>query len=445
MSVNEKLPPQSNDAEQSVLGSILLDPDAIYHVMEKVKPEDFYRRAHRIIYEVMLDLNEKSEPIDMLTVIEEIRRRGQLEEVGGATYIATLANAVPTAANAPHYAQIVAEKAVLRSLITAASKIVQKGYDGNNEAEQLLDEAEQLIFEISQNRRKAGFSSIKEVLVESFDQLEKLSQHSGEITGIPTFTDLDKLLSGFHNSDLIICAARPGMGKTSFCLNIAARTALREKIPVAIFSLEMSKDQLVQRIWSAEAMVNQHKLRTGKLDEEEWKRLVEAAGPLSNAPIYIDDTPGISVLEVRAKARRLKSEKGLGLIIIDYLQLMQSHRKVDNRQQEITQISMSLKALARELNVPVLALSQLSRAVEQSADKKPNLSHLRESGALEQDSDVVIFIHRPEYYDEDTDKKGVSEIIVAKHRHGPVGTVELAFLAEYTKFVDLAREPLPAG
>jgi replicative DNA helicase len=443
VSINEKLPPQSNEAEQSVLGSILLAPEAIVNVIENIIPEDFYRRVHRIIYQAMLDLYEKSEPIDILTVTEHLRQQDKIEEVGGATYIASLANIVPTAANAGYYAQLVKEKAILRSLITASSSIIQKGYEASEEVGNILNEAEQLIFEISQKRQKTDFTTIKEVLMSSFDYLEKISQYDGEVSGLSTFKDLDKFLSGLHNSDLIICAARPGMGKTSFSLNIATKVAVEEKVPVAIFSLEMSKDQLVHRIWSGEAMVDQHKLRTGKLDDDEWKRLIEAAGSLSDVPIYIDDTPGISAMEVRAKARRLKTEKNLGLVIIDYLQLMQSHRRAENRQQEITQISMSLKALARELDIPVLALSQLSRAVEQSSDKKPNLSHLRESGALEQDSDVVLFIHRPEYYDEETEKKGIAEIIVAKHRHGPTGTVELAFLPEFTKFVDLAKEPLP--
>ncbi len=443
MSVNEKLPPQSNEAEQSVLGSILLEPEAILSVIENITPEDFYRRIHRIIYQAMLDLYEKSEPVDILTVTEHLRQQDKIEEIGGATYIASLGNTVPTAANAGYYAQLVREKSILRSLITASSRIIQKGYEGSDDIEDILDEAEKLIFEISQKKQRTDFSTIKEVLMDSFDYLEKISQHDGEMAGLSTFTDLDKLLSGMHNSDLIICAARPGMGKTSLCLNIATKIAMEQEVPVAIFSLEMSKDQLVHRIWAGEAMVDQHKLRTGKLDDDEWKRLIEAAGSLSDVPIFIDDTPGISAMEIRAKARRLKTEKNLGLVIIDYLQLMQSHRRVENRQQEITQISMALKALARELDIPVLALSQLSRAVEQSSDKKPNLSHLRESGALEQDSDVVLFIHRPEYYDDETERKGIAEIIVAKHRHGPTGTVELAFLPEFTKFVDLAKEPLP--
>lgn len=443
MSVSEKLPPQSSDAEQSVLGSIFLDAELLYEVIEKITPEDFYRRAHKLIFAAALELNNRSEPVDMLTVVEELRKKGQLEEAGGATYIASLANAVPTAANAGYYAQIVWEKSVLRTLISVSTRIIEKGYEASSEAGEILDEAEKMIFEVSQKKRKSDFSLIKDVLMESFDYLEHLSQHDGSVTGIPTFSDLDKLLSGLHKSDLVLCAARPGMGKTSFCLNIAAKTAMKDRVPVALFSLEMSKSQVAQRIWSAEAMVDQHKLRTGRLSDDDWKRLVEAAETLSAAPVFIDDTPGISAMEVRAKSRRLKSEHGLGLVIIDYLQLMQLHRRAENRQQEISQISMSLKSLAKELDVPVLALSQLSRAVEQSSSKKPNLSHLRESGALEQDSDVVLFIHRPEYYEEDTDKKGIAEIIVAKHRHGPVGSIELAFLSEYTKFVGLAKDPLP--
>lgn len=422
---------------------MMLDKEAIYTVMEILRPEDFYREAHRIIYRVIVDLNEADEPADLVTVTEELRKRNELEQIGGVSYVASLANAVPTAANAAHYARIVAEKSILRSLINAASRIVQHGYDGSIEVTELLDEAEKLIFDVSQRRQRDGFARIKDVLLHAFDQLEQLSQHKGGVTGVPTFKDLDKLLSGLQPSDLIICAARPGMGKTSFCLNIAQNVACNHNVTVAIFSLEMSKEQLAHRMWSGLAMVDQHKLRSGYLTSEDWEKLVQAAAILAEAPIFIDDSPGISVLEVRAKSRRLQAEHGLGLIIVDYLQLMRTSRRVENRQQEISEISRSLKALARELHVPVLALSQLSRAVEQTHDKKPSLSHLRESGALEQDSDVVFFIHRPEYYERNTDKKGIAEIIVAKHRHGPTGTVEMAFLPQFTKFVDLAKDPLP--
>jgi len=435
----ERLPPHSIEAEQAVLGALMTDSETIYSVVDILKAEDFYRQAHRDIYQVIVELTEKSKPVDMLTVVEALRQNNKIDEVGGATYIAELSSMAPTSANITTYAGIVNEKGALRSLISAASQIVHKSYHGNLDTAELLDEAEKTIFEIGQKKHKQGFSHIKDILVETFGQVEKLSEHKGGVTGIPTFKDLDKLLSGLQASDLIICAARPGMGKTSFCMNIAQKVATGSDTTVAIFSLEMSKEQLVQRLWSSEAMVDQHKLRSGNLVDEDWKRLIKAAEKISDTPIYLDDTPSISVMEVRAKARRLKSESGLGLIIIDYIQLMRGSRRVENRQQEISEISRSLKGLARELDVPVLALSQLSRAVEQTQDKIPNLSHLRESGALEQDSDVVMFIHRPDYYDSESERKGIAEIILAKHRHGPTGTVELVFLPEFTKFVDYAE------
>ncbi len=438
--LEERLPPQSIEAEQAVLGALLIDPDAIYLVMDFLKVDDFYKQVHKLIYEVILELNRKNQPVDALTVVEALRDINKLEEVGGATYIASLSTIVPSSGNIVGHANLVAEKGVLRSLISAGSQIVHKSYQGGQEIMQLLDDAERSIFDISQKRQRGGFSLIKPLLVDAFDRLEKLAQNKGDITGVPTFRDLDWLLAGLQASDLIICAARPGMGKTSFCLNVAQKAACKNGTTVAIFSLEMSKEQLVQRLWASEAMVDQHKLRSGKLSEQDWEKLTKSAETISEAPIYIDDTPSISVMEIRAKARRLKSEAGLGLLIVDYLQLMRGSRKVENRQQEISDISRSLKGLARELDVPVLALSQLSRAVEQTPGKRPNLSHLRESGALEQDSDVVLFIHRPEYYDVETEKKGIAEIILAKHRHGPVGSIELVFLPEYTKFVDFSKE-----
>jgi len=435
----DRVPPQNTEAEQALLGSMLLDQEVIDQVVDIVKSSDFYQDAHKVIYEVILDLHQEGQAVDLVTLTDALRSRGLLERVGGVSYLAVLSSVVPTAANAEYYAKIVAEKAVLRQLIVTATSIVQKGYEGGEDVAQLLDEAERMILQVSNDRRQEGFVPIKDLLIHTLDYLENLAQHKEGLTGVPTFRDLDRLLSGLHNSDLIVCAARPGMGKTSFCLNIAQRVAIKYKIPVAIFSLEMSKEQVVLRMLSSEAMVDQSKLRSGFLQEEDWKRLAMAAGRLAEAPIYIDDTPGINVLEVRAKSRRLKAEHGLGLIIIDYLQLMQSSRRTENRQQEIADISRSLKALARELDLPVLALSQLSRAVEQTHDKRPALSHLRESGSIEQDSDCVLFIHRPEYYDPETEKKGIAEIIVAKHRHGPTGTVEVGFLAEFTKFVDLAQ------
>ncbi|MDS1030557.1 replicative DNA helicase [Bacillota bacterium LX-D] len=437
----DRVPPQNLEAEQAVLGSMLLDKEAIYSVMEVLKSEDFYQDSHRIIYEIILELNEQNQAVDLVTLTDELRKNNMLEKVGGVTYVSLLSSVVPTAANARYYAQIVAEKSLLRSLVNAATQIAQIGYEGTENVEQLLDQAESMILRIAERRRSNFFTPIKELLLSTIEHLEYLAEHKGEATGVPTFRDLDKLLSGLHKSDLIICAARPGMGKTAFCLNIAQKVAIKQKIPVAIFSLEMSKEQLVQRILSAEAMVDQQKLRSGYLQGEDWQKLAAAAARLEDAPIYIDDTPNIGVMEIRGKTRRLKAEKGLGLIIVDYLQLMKSNHRTENRQQEISEISRSLKALARELDLPVLALSQLSRAVEQTHDKKPALSHLRESGSIEQDSDCVLFIHRPEYYDPETDKKGIAEIIVAKHRHGPTGSIEVAFLGEYTKFLDLAQQP----
>ncbi|GAW32564.1 replicative DNA helicase [Carboxydocella sp. JDF658] len=437
----DRVPPHNLDAEQSVLGSMLLDQEAVFKAMEIIRAEDFYRDAHRLIFEAICDLADRSEPVDIITVAEELRQRGQLDKVGGAAYIATLSGIVPTAANVEYYARIIREKSLLRALISAATRIAQLGYEGEAEAEEILMQAEKMIYDLSQRKASRTFATMHEILMETFDRIEYLYQNKGDVTGVPTgFIDLDRLTSGLQPSDLIIVAARPAMGKTSFCLNIAQHAAIKAGIPVAIFSLEMSKEQLVQRMLCSEAMVDQHRLRTGQLTEQDWPRLVRAVGPMAQAPIFIDDTVGISVLEMRAKCRRLKAEHGLGLVIIDYLQLMQGSRRSESRQQEISEISRALKGLARELNVPVIALSQLSRAVEQTHDKRPNLSHLRESGAIEQDADIVSFIYREEYYNPDTEKKGIAEIIIAKHRNGPVGSVELGFLNEFTKFVNLERQ-----
>jgi replicative DNA helicase len=439
-----RVPPQNLEAEQAVLGSLLIDSDAIYRVMEHLSPGDFYRYGHQLIYQIIVHLNEKGEPVDLVTVTEELLKKEQLDKVGGATYLASLADAVPTAANVEYYAKIVAEKALLRSLIDTSAQIAQKGYEAGEEVSELIDEAEQMIFSISQKKNRVGFVPIKEILLEAFERIEKLAQQKNSVTGIPTFKELDKLLSGLQKSDLIICAARPAMGKTSFCLNIAQNAAVRHKIPVAVFSLEMSKDQLAQRMLCADAMVDQQKMRSGFLVEDDWAKLAHAVGPLAEAPIFINDTPAISVLEVRAKARRLMGEHGLGLIVIDYLQLMTSHRRAESRQQEIAQLSRSLKALARELDIPVLCLSQLNRGVEQRQDKRPLMSDLLESGSIEADADVVLFIYRDDYYNQESEKQNIAEIIVAKHRHGPVGTVELAFLKEFTRFYDLEKSYLPS-
>ncbi|MDA8234374.1 MAG: replicative DNA helicase [Clostridia bacterium] len=437
----DRVPPQNLDAEQSVLGSMMIDQEAVMKAMESLRPDDFYRDAHKVIFEAILDLSDRNEPIDIITVSEELRQKNALEKVGGVAYVASLANIVPTAANIEYYARIVEEKSLLRNLISASSRIAAMGYDGEEEVEELIDQAERMIFQVAQRKSNKAFATMHEILMETFDKIEYLYTHKGDVTGVPTgFMDLDRMTSGFQPSDLIIVAARPAMGKTSLVLNIAQNTAIKYKTPVALFSLEMSKEQLVQRMLCSEAMIDQHRLRTGKLQEGDWQKLSNAVGPLSKAPIFIDDSVGITIMELRAKCRRLKSEHGLGMIVIDYLQLMQSGRRSESRQQEISEISRSLKALARELSVPVIALSQLSRAAEQSTDKKPNLSHLRESGAIEQDADIVSFIYRDEYYNPESEEKGIAEIIIAKHRNGPVGSVKLGFLSEFTKFVNLVQD-----
>lgn len=437
----EKLPPYNMEAEQAILGSMMIDKEAVYIAIEMLEAEDFYKEANQIIFSTIVALETKGEPVDMVTLTEELHRQNSVEKVGGVGYIAEVANIVPTAANASHYAEIVAEKSLLRKLIRVATNIANRCYEDQEDTHDLLDSAERMILEIAENRNFSGLIPIKQVLSTTLEKIEQLANRKGNITGVPSFfSDLDSMTSGWQSSDLIILAARPAMGKTSFGLNVAQNAAIKGKIPVAIFSLEMSKEQLVQRLMSSEAMIDQHKLRTGRLLDEEWVRLTRAAQPLSTAEIFIDDTPAISVLELRAKARRLKVEKGLGLIIIDYLQLMQMGKRQENRQQEISEISRSLKALARELDVPIIALSQLSRAVEQTQDKRPALSHLRESGALEQDADLVMFIFREEYYNPDTEKPGIAEIIIAKHRNGPTGSIELGFVKEFTKFVDIDRQ-----
>lgn len=442
----ERIPPQNIDAEKSTLGSMLLEKEAIFTATEILKPEDFYREAHRQIYQAVSALSGRGEPVDLVTVAEELRQRNLLEQVGGASYLASLANCVPTAANVEHYAKIVEEKSVLRALISASTRVAQMGYDANLEVETILDEAERAIFQITQKRNVQGFVSLRSILIEAFERIEKLYTEKGGITGIPTgYADLDRLTSGWQPSDLIIIAARPSMGKTTFTLNLAQQAAVDMKIPVIYFSLEMSKEQLAQKLLCAEAGVDSQRLRTGQLVESDWPKLSYALGRLSEANMFIDDTPGISAMEIRAKARRIKAEHNLGLIVIDYLQLMQSRTRSENRQQEVADISRSLKALARELAVPVIACSQLSRAVEQRAQKVPSLADLRESGSLEQDADIVAFLYRDDYYNPDSDKKNITELIVAKHRNGPTGSIELYFQKEYSKFESLDKYRRPAG
>ncbi len=433
----DRLPPQNLEAEQSVLGSMLLERDAIIKAMEILRPESFYREAHRAIYEAIANLFERSEAVDVITVTEELRRNGTLEKAGGVSYLTSLANSVPTAANAEYYARIVEEKCILRELVTSASRISNLVYEGNEEAEVILDEAEQMIFNIAQGMQRQRPYRLKEVLMDTFDRIEYLYSHRGSVIGVPTgFPDLDNLTSGLQPSELIILAARPSSGKTTLSLNMACHAAVAEQVPTVIFSLEMAREQLAQRILCSEAGVEAHRLRTGFLQDDDWPRLTRAVGKLGEAPIFIDDTANISVMELRARARRLKAEHNIGFIIIDYLQLMHTRGKFDNRQQEVSEISRSLKALARELQVPVLALSQLSRAVEQRQDRRPMLSDLRESGAIEQDADVVMFI----YFNPESEHPNVADIILAKHRNGPTGTVKLVFLKEYGKFAAIEQK-----
>ncbi|WP_438433633.1 replicative DNA helicase [Gorillibacterium sp. sgz500922] len=437
----ERIPPQNLEAEQAVLGAILLDGESLVTAMERLSGDDFYRTGHRYIFEAMISLADGDEPVDLVTLTAKLQARAQLEEVGGVTYLSELANAVPTAANIDYYAQIVEEKSMLRRLIRAATQIVTNGYASEDDIGGLLSEAEARILEISNRRGGNGFISIRDVLMEVFEKVEFLSQNKGGTTGIASgFRDLDKMTSGFQRSDLIIVAARPSVGKTAFALNIAQNVGVREKETVAIFSLEMGASQLVQRMICAEANVDATRLRTGFLEPDDWEKMTMAIGSLSEANIYIDDSPSVTVSDIRAKCRRLKKERGLGMILIDYLQLIHGRSKNgENRQQEVSEISRTLKQIARELEVPVIALSQLSRGVEQRQDKRPMMSDLRESGSIEQDADIVAFLYRDDYYNQESEKKNIIEIIIAKQRNGPVGTVELAFLKNYNKFVSLDR------
>jgi len=437
-----KLPPQNIEAEQSVLGGILIENKAINRVMEILTEEDFYREAHRKIYNAIVNLSERDEPADLITLTNELRRMNQLESVGGASYIATLIDSVPTAANIEYYAKIVKEKSILRKLIQTSTEIITQCYEEQGDVEVFLDEAERAIFEISERRVKPSFYPIREIVKSSFKTIERLYEKKELVTGVPSgFKELDQKTAGFQPSDLIIVAGRPSMGKTAFCLNLAQYAAIEKRIPVAIFSLEMSKEQLVLRMLCSEAMVEGTRLRTGFLHESDWPRLTLAAGNLSDAPIFIDDTPALSILELRAKARRLNAEHGLGMIIIDYLQLMKGRSKAESRQQEISEISRSLKALAKELNIPVIAVSQLSRKTEERTGNRPQLSDLRESGAIEQDADLILFLYRDEVYNrsEDNPNRGKAEVIIGKQRNGPTGKIELAYLDKFTTFKDLYR------
>ncbi|MBS5858218.1 MAG: replicative DNA helicase [Clostridia bacterium] len=436
-----KVPPNDIEAEQAILGSMLTDKDAVISAIEVLKEEDFYRADNRAIYGAILNLYSRAEPIDIITVKAELESLGKFEQVGGLEYLAMLPDKVPTTANAMKYVNIVEEKSTLRSLIKTANEIIELGYDPTEDVTDVMENAEKKIFNIMQNKDKKSYSPIKDILVDSFTQLEELYNRKQHITGVPTgFTELDYKTAGFHGSDLILIAARPAMGKSAFALNIATNAAVRANVPVVIFSLEMSKEQMVNRILCSEAMVDSNKVRTGKLEEDDWTKLAGSIGPLSEAEIFIDDTPGISVTEIRAKCRKLKLEKNIGMVVIDYLQLVQgSNKRNGSREQEISEISRSLKILAKEIGVPVIALSQLSRAVEQRPDHRPMLSDLRESGAIEQDADIVMFLYRDDYYNQDSEKKDIAEVIIAKHRGGSTGTVELLWLGSYTKFVNLER------
>jgi len=439
-----RLPPQSLEAEESVLGGVLLDNTAIDRVLEFVRADDFYREAHRRIFRAMLGLAERNEPVDLVTLSESLRQRGELQDVGGASYLAELAERVPTAANVNHYARIVREKAILRALINTATEIASAGYQDQRDVKDLLDRAEQSIFQISEREVKPAFVRMDALMTDAFKTVEKLHQQKQAVTGVTTgYVDLDRLTAGLQPSDLIIIAARPSMGKTAFALNIAANAARRGDVGVAVFSLEMSKEQLALRMLCAEARVDLSRVRTGHLAPGELGDLAQSAHILISQPIYIDDTPAITVLELRAKARRLwrDPQSKLGLIVVDYLQLMRSSEGKDSREQEISEISRSLKALAKELHVPVIALSQLNRQVENRSPPVPRLSDLRESGAIEQDADVIMFIYRDEAYNEDSDRKGLADIIIAKQRNGPTDKLELAFLREYTRFEN--REMVP--
>ena len=438
-----KLPPQNVEAEQATLGSLLIDKNAMDRIADIIRSDDFYQPANSMIFEAMLDLYEKTEPIDLLTVISRLEERGQLDKVGGRTYLTSLTNVVPTASNVIHYANTVQRKATLRRLIQSASEIAGFGYQEEEDVDILLDRAEQSLFGVSQKFLKQRFVSIKSVLPEVFDRIDELHREAGKLRGVPTgFTDMDLLLAGFQKSDLIILAARPSVGKTSLALDIARQIAVRSKVAVGIFSLEMSKDQLIDRMLCAQANVDLWKMRTGRLtDDEDFSNIGNAMGVLSEAPIFIDDTATANIMELRTKARRLQSEHGLGLLMIDYLQLMEGRSsKSDNRVQEVAEITRSLKQLARELNVPVLALSQLSRAVESRTPPIPKLADLRESGSIEQDADVVMFIYRENLYKQtDSDRTNIAEIHIAKHRNGPTGKIELFFDENRVSFKNLER------
>lgn len=439
-----RIPPNSIEAEQSVLGAMIIDKEAINSALEIIRPEDFYKEANREIFEAMVVLFNKNEPVDLITLSEELKRRGTLDNIGGVTYLANLSSSIATTANIEYYCKIVKEKSILRRLIKSSDEVMSKAYEDTEEVNAIIELAEKNIFDITQGSHREGFSPISEVLLNSFAQIEERAANKGRLTGLETgFIDLDNKLSGLQKADLILLAARPSMGKTALGINIATNAALKSDVKVAIFSLEMSKEQLVQRIISATSHVDLQNIISGNLVDDEWLKVVDSMGPLSQMNIFIDDTAGISLMEMKAKCRRLKIEKGLDLVLVDYLQLMQLEGRQESRQQEISAISRGLKALAKEMDCPVMALSQLSRAPELRSDHRPILSDLRESGAIEQDADVVLFLYRDEYYDKETELKNIGELIIAKHRNGPTGSLELVWKGEYTKFLNKENYAIP--
>jgi len=443
-----RLPPQNIEAEQCVLGSILLQQGTLVKILELLAPEDFYREAHRLIFKAMVALFEKNEPQDIITVTNILKDRNQLEALGGPAYLATLTDIVPVAANIIYYAQIIRSKGILRHLIQTCTEIASRCYEEQDDIDNLVDDAEQTIFEISRSKSSQDFQALSRIIPETFKRIEKLAEKKELITGVPTgYDDLDRITAGLQPSDLIILAGRPSMGKTALAMNIVQNAAIFNKIPVAVFSLEMSKEQLGMRMLCSVSRVDSQDLRTGFIRDPDWPKLARATGILSEAPIFIDDTPAIGVLEMRAKSRRLKAEHNIGLVVVDYLQLMRGRSNVERREQEISEISRSLKAMAKELQLPVMALSQLNRSLESRPNKRPLLSDLRESGAIEQDADVICFLYRDEIYNksEDNPRRGIAEVIIGKQRNGPTGTVELTFIDKYTTFENYSRVEIPAS
>lgn len=438
----EQSVPFAEEAEAGIISAMFKDREVIQDIVQLVRDTDFYKPENAILFKAILEIDESGQSVDLVTMTNKLRKENLLEKAGGVFYLGQIAAAPSTVYNVKQYAKIVQEKSTMRQLIRISDGIRNRCFDDAEPVESILDDAERLVLDISKQRQRNDVTRVDEIVPTNLEKIEEAAKQEDEITGIPSgFIDLDHMTNGWQRSDLIILAARPAMGKTALCLNMAANAAIDYHYPVAIFSLEMSKEQLVMRMLAAAARIDQKRLRTGQLNPDEWGAFMQKIGPLTSAPIYIDDTPAITIRELRAKARRLQSREGdLGLILVDYLQLMGGSGNSENRQQEVSEISRSLKALARELNVPIIALSQLSRTVEQTKDKRPQLSHLRESGSLEQDADIVLFIHREEYYNEDTDRRGIADVIIAKHRNGPTGTVELAFQNELTRFDNLIHE-----